>query len=188
MTIRWHRSIVTGLAFSGVLCSTSGVFAQAAAVQQPVVGTFGTATTVSVPDRGTMRLGGVNTAASGRVSPGMFRPGTNSGIERGASSATVSVFIHDLQAMDEALLNQGAAFDQLDENGFSMRLRARRAPSETRSRLETAAEVTNKAARYEHLAREAEASRKLSLARLHWQVAAKHGSTVALQRLAALAR
>lgn len=174
--------VTTGLASSFLMCHPRIGSAQAVAVQQPVVQTFGASTTVSIPDRGKVRLGGVQSAASGRISPGPYRPGTNTGLERAGSSLTVSVFIHDLQAMDEALLAQGTIADA-ERDVWSARLNARRSRS---AGLVSASQPVDRgdiAGRYEQLARDAERRSQVSLARLHWQVAAKNGSSIAQQRL-----
>ena len=74
------------------------------AVQQPVVGVFGVRTTVVVPDRGAALLGGVQSAASSRSQFGPLRTGYSLGLSRQSSTASVHVYIHDFQAMDEELL------------------------------------------------------------------------------------
>lgn len=79
------------------------------AVQLPSYSVFGTRTTVSVPDRGSVYLGGVNRARSGRNEFGapLLPFGNRSiGLDRSATSARVSVYIHDFQAMDEYLLSR----------------------------------------------------------------------------------
>ncbi|HET6425373.1 MAG TPA: hypothetical protein VFG20_16920 [Planctomycetaceae bacterium] len=165
-------------------CGASVTAEAQVAVQQPVVGGFGVSTTVSVPDRGSVRLGGVGTAASGRTSSGIFRPGTSSGLERSASSLSTSVYIHDLQAMDEALL-AGAVGRANDP--WTPRLNERRAAEPVATKATPREDTTGKAARYEQLAREAEAKGKPAIARMHGQMAAKFGSPVAQQKLTALA-
>ncbi len=180
-----HRSHFAGFVVVLFLPLPQTAVAQAVAVQQPVVRTMGVSTTVSVPDRGTTYLGGMNSAASGRISPGPFRPGTNSGLERSGSSMSVSVFVHDLQAMDEALLNQGPTTPS-ESDMWSARLNQRRAQSNAGVNSAVVEDTASQAARYEQLAREAESRRKFSIARMHWQVAAKLGSPVARQRLTAL--
>jgi hypothetical protein len=79
------------------------------AVQLPTLSSFRTNTTVSVPDRGSVYTGGINRAADGRSEFGApllpFR-NRSIGSERSASSVWTSVYIHDFQAMDEALLSQ----------------------------------------------------------------------------------
>ena len=84
----------------------------ASAVQLPTFSQFSTATTVSVPDRGSVLLGGVDRAATGRNefgTPLAPLPGFGNrsiGSNRSAASTRVSVFIHDFEAMDEYLLSQ----------------------------------------------------------------------------------
>ncbi len=81
----------------------------ATAVQLPTYSMFTTSTTVSVPDRGNVLLGGINRAATGRNEFGTpLSPFRNTGIgmDRSASSVRVSAFIHDFEAMEEALMSQ----------------------------------------------------------------------------------
>ena len=177
------QCMTSGLVVSATLCCSRLVSAQAVGVQQPVVQRFGASTTVSVPDRGSTHLGSLGVASSGRVSSGRFRPGTSTGLERSASSLSVSVYIHDLLEMDEALLSQDASTGDV-RDPWSARLNERRAAT-----LRGVAQVPGesdapKAARYEQLARDAEVKRKMSIARLHWQMAAKLGSSIAQKRLA----
>lgn len=85
------------------------------AVQLPTLSAFRTGTTVSVPDRGSVYTGGINRAADGRNEFGTpLLPLRNRAIgsERSASSVWTSVYIHDFEAMDEALLSQarGSAY------------------------------------------------------------------------------
>lgn len=177
-----------------VLCGialtlTTPAWAQQVTVQQPVIGTFSAATTVSVPDRGSVVLGGVGSAASGRTTTGPFRSGSSLGLERQSNSMSASVYIHDLRAMDEALLATGIADDAVGMADYSARLSSRFGRlAEPRSsakgaapadRLDTEAE----ACRFEGLARAAEAKGKPNVAKLHWQMAAKHGSKLAQQAL-----
>jgi hypothetical protein len=78
----------------------------AVAVQLPTYSFFGINTTVSVPDRGSVYLGGVNRAQSGlneaRWPLLPFAPFRNRGLSTGASAAgaSASVYIHDFEAMD----------------------------------------------------------------------------------------
>lgn len=90
-------------------CMTSSAYAQNQVVQQPVVRQIRIGTAVSVPDGGRAYLGGVSKGAMGANRyGGPFRSGTNSGREFSNSSMSVSVYIHDFEAMDEALLNEAA--------------------------------------------------------------------------------
>ena len=84
--------------------------AQNLTVQQPVFGVNSVATTVSVPDRGSALLGGVNRAGASRKQYGFgpFRPGSSAGRFHSASSSSVGVYIHDFAAMDRELLDRAA--------------------------------------------------------------------------------
>ena len=82
------------------------------AVQLPTFSFFRLGTTVSVPDRGSVYLGGVNRASSGSrearvpLAPGGPFRNRASGGGASASGMSASVYIHDFQAMDEALRGQ----------------------------------------------------------------------------------
>ena len=84
-------------------------------LQFPTFSSFSSSTSVAVPDRGSIVVGGVERGAQGLLSqgvsgashvPGAGRLFRNQAVGRevGQSSAQVSVWIHDLRAMDEALL------------------------------------------------------------------------------------
>ncbi len=161
-----------------VLSQVAAVQAQQVAVQQPVVATNSVRTTVSVPDRGSALLGGVSSAQSGRSSYGPLRSGSSIGLSRSASSVSTSVYIHDLRAMDEALLNSVP-----DSPAPSAIRGGSRMPPVEAVRAEVASPA-EKALKFEQLAKQAEAAGKLGVAKLHWQVAAKYGSKLADVKLA----
>ncbi len=106
----WLPLVLVGLVATGARAQHS------TAVQLPTYSYFGTSTTVSVPDRGSVYMGGINRASSGSNqyrSPLLpFAPLGNRAIgsSRGASSTRVSVWIHDFEAMDEYLLSQPTPF------------------------------------------------------------------------------
>ncbi len=78
-------------------------------VQLPTLSSFQTRTTVSVPDRGSVFTGGINRGYEGRNEFGThllpFR-NRSIGSQWSASNVWTSVYIHDFEAMDEALLRQ----------------------------------------------------------------------------------
>ena len=151
-------------------------------VQQPVVGVTSVNTSVSVPDRGSMFLGGVSSAQSGRSQYGPLRSGTSSGFTRQSSSISTNVYIIDLQAMDEAILNSRRAPLENGRPGTSF--------SGSRKIDEAIPEIvvspTEKVKQHEELAQKADKAGKRGVAKLHWQMAAKYGSKVAEKRLAEL--
>lgn len=153
-------------------------FAQQA-VQQPVVGVTSLNTTVLVPDRGTMYLGGVSSGQFGRNQYGPLRSGTSSGYSLQSTSVSTSVYIHDLQAMDEAILNSVKRGDSNHSAAMTtMPNRADQAASDL--------SPAEKMAKFERLARKADQDGRAGLAKLHWQMAAKYGSKTAEKRLAEL--
>lgn len=175
--------LITAIVLSGQF--TFGqrfAFAQIA-VQQPVVGVTSVNTTVSVPDRGTTYLGGVSSFQAGRSQYGPLRSGTSMGYSAQSSSMSASVYIHDLRAMDEAILNSvGRTSDgSAMIGGNSGRI------SQPNPASETTASPAEKRKKFEELALKSEAAGKANIAKLHWQMAAKFGSSQAERRLAELA-
>ena len=85
----------------------ASVTAQALTVQQPVVETFGVNTVVTVPDQGAVFLGGVSSGADSSFNSAFMPFGSSIGSQRSHSNAWARVYIHDFEAMDEALLSAG---------------------------------------------------------------------------------
>lgn len=120
--VRWGRMTV---AVAAGLWGIVGVVTRSDAqgpttVQLPTFHSFSVDTSVLVPDRGSTSLGGVDYARSGSTTrgvPGLSHvPGANRlfknrafGWETGRSAASVSAWIHDLSAMDAAVLADAAA-------------------------------------------------------------------------------
>jgi hypothetical protein len=102
-----QRFIIVLAGVAAVACSHAQ--AQQVVVQQPQFEMFTAPTTVLVPDGGSAALGGVGSAAGGRVMNGPLRTGSASAFSRGASSARVHGYVHDFEAMDAKLLGEGAA-------------------------------------------------------------------------------
>lgn len=93
-----------------LLMMASGA-AQAQAVQLPTYSHFGTSTTVKVPDRGSMSMGGIKSSSSSESSkgvPGLPFKNRSVGSSSGASSVSTSVYVHDFDAMEEELLGTSA--------------------------------------------------------------------------------
>jgi hypothetical protein len=177
--VRVHKdsAMKTIIAIVVLFSGAAVAHAQALNVQQPVVGTTSVQTTVSVPDRGSVFLGGVSSAASGRQSNGPLRTGTSRGYAMSASSMRASVFIMDLHAMDEAILNS------VPDSPVPPSIRRRDALAEPEVAQRDVESPTEKAAKFERLARQAEAAGKSGVARLHWKMAARYGSTLAEAKL-----
>jgi hypothetical protein len=198
-----------GLALATSLSAVSHAAAQVA-VQQPVVGRVAVGTTVSVPDRGSILLGSVSSAASSRSLSGPWGMprGSSIGVERSHSAVSAHVAIHDFAEMDRSLLDQAAgrptptrrpAFTTAAELGGSAR-RTVASSDSARDALPTAASTpapaslpprdtlaTDRAARAWELGRAAEARGATNVARLHYELAARHGSRLAQERLQQLA-
>ncbi len=80
-------------------------------VQLPSYSTYGVSTSVSVPDRGRVSLGGIGRSSSGSTAFGpALGPGSRSyGRQTGSANVDVRVTIHDFDAMDKLLLGQTPA-------------------------------------------------------------------------------
>lgn len=82
-------------------------FAQApTTVQLPSFQFFTVSTSVLVPDRGTMSLGGISTAGTSALASGPFFPQSASGSTMNSSGMSISVQIHDMAELDAAVLAQ----------------------------------------------------------------------------------
>jgi len=135
-------------------------------------------------------LGGVSSAQSGRIQNGPIPTVTSRGFSRQATSISTSVYIHDMQAMDEAILNTPSSeaanpnsTTRTHASNLEARLKLRRAAERESMPLEPE-DSGAKAAKFEQLALKAEKAGKAGVAKLHWQVAAKYGSKQAELRLA----
>ncbi len=186
--------------------------AQNITIQQPQFSNVTVGTTVSVPDRGSILLGGVNTAADARTMTGPFRSGSRLGSSRSSSTISAHVTIHDFQAMDEYLLNQAPAGDNgvlsgsrrsTEDAWQTLRARYRHAGSASRTATSprsltagTAARVRSsdrsatiappadsRAAMYYELGRRSQRAGKPGVARLHFRMAVRYGSTAAAAEL-----
>jgi len=78
-------------------------------VQLPSFHSFGSDTTVLVPDRGATSLGGMSTGRAGSNYFSGLPPQRGIGIDRSSASLSVTARIHDLEEMDRALLEQAVA-------------------------------------------------------------------------------
>lgn len=167
-------------------------------VQLPTFHVFGTSTTVIVPDRGSVYLGGVNRSAQGRNSLGVpLATGFgNRGIGHASTAAglSVSATIIDHDAIDRALLaeaarRRGAKFDVL---GRPVSIGPGQLPSARNYRKTTNLEKNNSraqivasdgagaesglAAIYIRRGRQTEVDGQPHAAKIFYQRAAKHGS------------
>lgn len=175
-----------GLAWLALMVFPAAVLAQGA-WQQPVVSQFSARTAVSVPDRGAIQIGSVSSTTQLRSSYGPLRQGTAAASAVRGGGLSAHVFIHDMAAMDAELLAQPVPTGQFRHTAVperSMPARPRFAPTTATtntvsSAVEVAAEREATARRFEELARSALARGKPGVARLHWQMAAKYGSSAA---------
>ncbi|MFM9964689.1 MAG: hypothetical protein ACKV2Q_26080, partial [Planctomycetaceae bacterium] len=182
----WKSHMMRVIGLSLLLLSTFCLpaFGQQVAVQQPVAGTTSVSTSVAVPDRGRVFLGGVSSAQSGRSRFGFVPFGSSLGTSRSSRSLSVGVTIIDLREMDEAILNsvpdQPASVSRYSSAISSAAVTRQREPSPTQ-----AESSADRATKFEQLALNAEAEKRPGVAKLHWQMAAKYGSAIARERLLA---
>lgn len=168
----------------------------ATSVQLPTFSYFGVSTSVLAPDRGSAYLGGVNRAQSGSRqfgSPLLPFSNRSSSHAVGGSSTRVSVWIHDLNAMDEALLNQSASYqaylngtNRRGADGWQQRLAESRTsaagqatPSleEVRQQRIAAEEArAGEAAMFFQRARLAEEAGKANVAKIYYQMVARRAT------------
>ena len=172
----------SGLAL--LLCSTFCLpaFGQQVAVQQPVLGTTSVSTSVAVPNRGRVFLGGVSSAQSGRSRYGFVPFGSSIGLSRSSTSLSVGVTIIDFHEMDEAILNSVPDRPSSSVSRYSSAISAAAVARTHETTPEEKESPTDRAAKFERLARKAEAENHPGVAKLHWQMAAKYGSAAARER------
>jgi hypothetical protein len=155
-----------------------------ATVQLPTLHHFALGTSVLVPDRGAAYLGGVGSARFGRNAFGLpLVPGSNRATSRqlGAAGVSVSAWIHDFPAMDEALLQQAAAAREARPDPPGPRI----PPDdplpqslEAIARAHAAADAKLQREAADYLARglRAEASGKPGLAKIYYRMAHRRAS------------
>lgn len=171
----------------------------------PVISVFNVATTVSVPDRGGMYLGGHRSASTTRTEtfPRLSR-GLSSRMS--ASDASVHVWIHDFQEMEEALGKGTEYASGPPPTGFARRVQqyasarsvnrpepgiVKESPTPPKpSRDELLAAKTEHAANMFKRGQDAESRGKLNVAKLYYKSVVSLGSTPsarpAQERLTAL--
>ncbi len=175
--LKTSQVVLLWVSLAGSLCG------QDITVQQPIVGVTSVDTSVAVPDRGRVFLGGVSSAQSSRARYGFYQPGSSIGQSRSSNSMSVGVTIIDLRAMDEAILNSVPDRPQ-STSPVARHAAAIECSSANRSQ-EPAREIestADRAAKFERLARKAEAEKRPGVAKLHWQMAAKYGSAFAREQ------
>lgn len=160
--------------------------ARGQAVQLPSITTFGSDTTVLVPDRGAMSLGGSSTARAGRNSFSGLPPQRGIGIDRSASGLSATARIHDMQELDRELLEAAPARTPLSAaTGRSPTGRAARTPGDAalpsvaeirRQRATGARPDDREIAALLQRARTAQAAGKASLARTYYDMAARRAT------------
>ncbi len=170
------------------LCVVPSTGTAQVTVQQPVVSRFGVTTSVSVPDRGRAHLASVSRYAASRSRYG-FGPAYGSSVGRSlsTSSLSVSVRVHDLNAMDAYLLSNDGRRSRLPAPALTARamLNGGRDPSRP-VRDERTVSPQPVALRAYERGRRAELEGRIAVARLHYEMAARHGSLPAKAKLGVL--
>jgi hypothetical protein len=117
--MRYLLSIIAVVGLNSILAAPAAAQLNTT-IQLPTFGYTTATTTVSVPDRGGVLLGGVNSYGAQRNQlgtplvgklPFLGRPFNNvaTGTQHGATSLSVHAYIHDFEAMEETLMAQAAA-------------------------------------------------------------------------------
>ncbi len=207
-----RQVLLGGLIILAISLLTRGAAAQAVVQSEivvPTISVFNIATTVSVPDRGGIYLGGLHRAST--TSTESFpRLGRGLSSRMSASDASAHVWIHDFQEMEESLGKGTQYAASPAATGFAGRMQryassrsARRLeiPQEKATQVEPASTKSSRddellAAKIEHAAdllkrgHDAESRGKLNVAKLYYKSVISLGSTpssrTAQERLASL--
>jgi hypothetical protein len=188
--IRWTFAIL--MLGCGIAVSASAQQPlPATTVQLPSYSYFSASSTISVPDRGSVILGGVNRARDSSTTRG-FGPLANRGraSDRGASTVSVHATIIDLAELDEAVLAEAARRrGAIDPSLESVELPSRGLPhaaapasiATIRASKSQAAETEAQAASREAAellakGQQAEADGKPGVARIYYQQALRKDS------------
>jgi hypothetical protein len=112
----------------------------ATTVQLPTFNFFTINTTVNVPDRGSVNLGGIGrSSAATRTNGGPGFANRAGGSVNGTSGMSVGVQIHDLAAMDKALLDEARAAREMQaSNAWADRVAQARQSSAGRPTISVA--------------------------------------------------
>jgi hypothetical protein len=185
------RILIISLALAFPACTSQAQVIQQQTVQLPTFHYFGVQTTVVVPDRGSIPLGGVTYGGSMRTRFDRVGPNYGYGQFNETLGLSMSATIIDLDEMDRAVLaeaarKRGAKFDVMGrpvDEALDLKPAVRPAPIEPpRERVVGAV--------YLRRGRDAEMKGQPELARVFYRRAAKLGNTVekqtAEERLAAL--
>jgi hypothetical protein len=178
--------VVLGSSMSG------SAHAQAIALQLPTFSFFATDSSVLVPDRGAVMLGGVSRSSSGsnQVGPTIFPSPRSYGASQGASFSSVTVQIHDMDEMDRAVLARAnasrsprsltPAAQLAGMHGAAAAPEDNEAPvasvAELLARKASAAAQEHEGARLEAKAREALAAGHTGVAKVYLQMAARRAT------------
>ncbi|WP_298866043.1 hypothetical protein [uncultured Gimesia sp.] len=179
------------------------ILAQEIRIQQPIVQQFSARTTVSVPDRGSAVLGSFHSGVIRSRQSGPLRRGSSYGQAFQSSTSSVSVYIHDFEAMDRMLLNSAPASSrylgrnsQTDLKQWKQQLFSRRAQTSDLKRSSSAHDLPQSSTSIQQVKPQAKAERFFQLGQnaekkhatpniaiLHYRVAEKYGSSKATARL-----
>jgi len=165
-------------------------------VQLPTFHYFGVSTTVLVPERGAVMLGGVNSSRGASSSfGGPLLPGGQraQAAQASAGGVGISAWIHDFEAMDRAALDEAAARrGDVSESESARPLRANpfsaagvQSIAEIRQQqAEAAAEVDQEAQELFARGEQAEAAGKAGAAKIYYQMAHRRARGPLRERIA----
>ncbi len=158
-------------------------------VQLPTFRSFGVSTSVVVPDRGAVYMGGNRHAAAGWNEFGTpLVPFDNRGLGmlQNASAVSVSAYVHDLAAMDEYLLNQASgnraaesppARESASQRAMSSSAaRAVRGVAELRAEHAAEADLSQEVNALLQRGQAAERAGRIGAARLYYQMAVRRAT------------
>ena len=181
-----RRGVLALLVFAACAGSAFAQQNNMAVVQLPTYSFFSVATTVSVPDRGGAYLGGVGRAQAGRSRFGspLFPAQGALGSSRNVGGLSVSADIHDLRELDRALLSP-TAHEPIALGELGRRLAGaqnnvgsagRTHIADLRQHAVAAAPQQDDAATWFERGKQAEATGKVSVAKIHYQMAVRRAS------------
>lgn len=158
-------------------------------VQLPTFRSFGMSTSVVVPDRGAVYMGGNGRAATGWNEFGSpLGPFNNRGLGmlHSAGAVSVSAYVHDFAAMDAYLLSQAsgnrtaesppASTSALQRASASSATQAVRSVAELRAEHAAEADWLHEVSELLRRGQAAERAGKIGAARLYYQMAARRAA------------
>lgn len=176
--------------------STVGTAGPPVTVQLPTFHYFGVGTTVLVPDRGAVMMGGAGSSRAARSSfGGPLLPGSGRalGAQTSAGGVGISAWIHDFEALDQAVLDEAAArrrvVSESETAGLVMPKTLSASHSQSIAEIReqqaaAAAAVEQEASDLLAQGERAEAEGKIGAARIYYQMAQRRARGPLRERIA----